>query len=201
MMQKPIYSKRKRIKLGDIFELPTGKGFAYGQYIYNYNRPPEWGALVRIFEPLFKRRPDNAELLAEESERFLIFFPVGTYVWRGIAGVVAHAVVPLRYASMPTLRSKLKYGDGLGFFGPVIEWRFWNGKNLYDRRSDDLTENEKRTSLKQLADDVGVVNLIESDWRPELCIYDSCGGVQKRLQALEKMRRQAQGKVANQKGA
>jgi hypothetical protein len=37
-----------RLKLGDIVEIKTAKGFAYAQYVNFHDRPPRYGTLMRI---------------------------------------------------------------------------------------------------------------------------------------------------------
>ena len=64
-----------KIKLGDIFEIATTKGKAYLHYIYNDKTV---GDLVRVLPGLYAERPMAIEKLANEKERFVVFFPVST---------------------------------------------------------------------------------------------------------------------------
>lgn len=57
--RKPTAKKEslKRPKFGDIFEIPTKKGLAYGQYTHFHEE--NYGELVRVFDKLFRKRADR----------------------------------------------------------------------------------------------------------------------------------------------
>ena len=42
----------KRVKIGDIIEIETKRGFAYAQYVM---KVPEWGALLRVLAGFYPR--------------------------------------------------------------------------------------------------------------------------------------------------
>lgn len=156
---------RRRVKLGDIFEIPTKKGIAYAQYIGKHLAPPRYGALIRVFEPLYQKQLVDPAIVTDSPERFLTFFPLGAVVYRGIFQVVGNAPVPEKYSRIPLLRAPLRYIGGLT--GRVRTWIFWDGQDRFTRESTDLTADERRTSLKQCITDVVLVEHIENDWRPE----------------------------------
>jgi len=44
----------RRVKIGDIIEIPTSKGLAYAQYTHNHKQRPHFGALIRVLDGLFE---------------------------------------------------------------------------------------------------------------------------------------------------
>ena len=61
------------IKLGDIFEIKTTKGYAYLHFIY---KDKETGDLVRVLHGLHSKRPIDFNDLASHQEQFMVFFPL-----------------------------------------------------------------------------------------------------------------------------
>lgn len=159
---------RRRVRLGDVFAIPTKAGVAYAQYIYAHREPPRYGALIRVFEPIFESPLEDLLVVVGCPERFLTFFPLGAAVNRGIFQIVGNAPIPSKYAALPMFRAASRF-DG-GFQGKVLTWSFWDGQSRYTRETSELTESEKRMSIKQCVTDVALIDMIEKNWRPELCI-------------------------------
>ena len=76
----------KRVRIGDVVEIPTKRGFAYGQYALHHQ---QMGALLRVLPGFFSERPNDFTGLVTQSPRFVTFFPLGAAVHRGIFEVVA----------------------------------------------------------------------------------------------------------------
>ena len=66
----------KKIKLGDIFKIDTLKGKAYLHYVYKEARIGR--TLLRVIQGLYIDRPDNLEEIANQKERYLLFFSLKT---------------------------------------------------------------------------------------------------------------------------
>jgi hypothetical protein len=60
-------------KIGDIVEIKTARGLAYAQYI---NKHKMYGALLRLLNGLYERRPSDLGSLASSETRFVTFFPL-----------------------------------------------------------------------------------------------------------------------------
>ena len=69
-------AKRKRPQLGDVIEIKIPKGFAYAQYTHKHEKPPRYGALIRVLPGLFQSRPSEFTSLVRQPERFFVFFPL-----------------------------------------------------------------------------------------------------------------------------
>src|SRR5713101_3185521 len=61
----------KRIKIGDVVEVPTSKGLAYAQVTHIHNEEhSSYGPLVRIVPGFFTKRPERFDAVrAQEHER------------------------------------------------------------------------------------------------------------------------------------
>lgn len=81
----------KRIRIGDVVEIPTAKGLSYAQMT---NKDKKWGALIRVLKGAFEARPQE-EVLAEISQSetvFVTFFPLQAAVSRGVFEIVGNGV-------------------------------------------------------------------------------------------------------------
>src|SRR5260370_663958 len=77
----------KNVRIGDVIEIPTGRGLAYAQYCLRKER---WGALLRILPGFHQTRPSDLSQVVAQKERFVIFFPLQAAVNRKIFEVVAN---------------------------------------------------------------------------------------------------------------
>jgi hypothetical protein len=148
----------KRVKEGDIIEIPTAKGLAYAQYALK-NR--EWGALLRVLPGFHQTRPADFAPLVAQPERFVTFFPLQAAVSRKIFAVVAHADVPARAQVFPLFRAA-------GFIdrdGKVQDWWLWDGEREW--RVGQLTDELRRLPLRSIFNDTLLITRIEEGWTPE----------------------------------
>ena len=148
----------RRIKVGDIVEISTNKGFAYAQYVLKKER---WGALIRILPGLFDERPgDLCELAAKES-RFVTFFPLQQAVNKDIFQVVANCEVPESAKEFPVFRA----AGHVDRQGRVANWYIWNGEQSW--QVDHLTEEQLRLPIRSVWNDTLLIERIEQGWTPE----------------------------------
>lgn len=63
----------RKIKIGDIFEVPTEKGLAYLHYVY---MDASAGHLLRVLPGLFNETPANLEELVAAKESYWIHYPL-----------------------------------------------------------------------------------------------------------------------------
>lgn len=82
---------RRRIRIGDIVEIATPKGFAYAQYTHEH---PQYGSLIRVLPGLHAERRPDLSRLAQGRHLWVVFFPVRVGVRRGMIELAAHADVP-----------------------------------------------------------------------------------------------------------
>jgi hypothetical protein len=76
----------KKIKLGDIFEITTPKGYAYLHYVCDDVKIGR--TLLKVLQGLYLERPNNLEELANQKEKYLLFFPLKEAYKRGLIELV-----------------------------------------------------------------------------------------------------------------
>jgi hypothetical protein len=157
-------TKRKfnRAILGDIAEIPLKQGFAYIQYVYNYKKPPNWGALVRVFPGIYSSRLHDFKKLNQMEERFVAFFPIRTAVHRNLMSVVAHEMIPPKFATLPLFKGA---GARDTKTGNVRIWWLWDGDKSW--RVGKLTRAQKRLPIHEIINFPLLVERIETNWSPE----------------------------------
>src|SRR4051812_30664094 len=94
-----------RLKLGDIVEIKSSQGYLYVQYINDHQRPPHFGAVVRILPGVSRRPRAITELAAVEDSLWCCFWPVKWAVKAGEAKLVGNALIPQQWRKMPTFKS------------------------------------------------------------------------------------------------
>jgi len=148
----------KRIKIGDIIEVPTPRGVAYAQYI---NKHKTYGALLRVFSQLHDDRPSDVSQPLDGDVQFICFFPLQAAINQEIVSVVGHDVVPPEASDFPTFRS----GVLDPATGKVAVWWFWDGEKEW--RVGTLTNNQRSMPIRGVWNDTLLVDRIVSGWRPE----------------------------------
>lgn len=156
-----------RAKIGDVIEIKTEKGLAYAQYTHNHTAPPRYGQLIRVFDGLHEKQPDNLNVLVRGSILFLTFFPLHSALSRSIFRVVGNVAVPQDAQSFPIFRMK-------GLVDPVtkkaLRWALWDGESekMLERP---LTDAEKSLPILGVVNDTMLVDRIVSGWRSEYDIH------------------------------
>jgi hypothetical protein len=146
-----------RIKFGDIFEIATPKGLAYGQYLLRHK---EYGALVRMFSGFHERRPDElGETIGDVQ--FTIFFPLQAAVNKDIVTIVGNAPIPPEASTMPIFRS----GSVHPATGKVEVWWFWDGEKEW--RVGTITPEQRKMPIRGVCNDTYLIDRLVEGWRPE----------------------------------
>ena len=153
--------QRRRPKVGDVIEIETPKGLAYAQYTYKHDRPPRYGALLRVLPGLFQRRPTDFSELVNQPEQFVVFFPLGAAVWRGIVTIVANEEIPGWARRLPFFRVR----GGIDQSGRVLNWGLWDGERDY-RIEGELTPEQRNLPILEVITDVILINRIVEGWSP-----------------------------------
>jgi hypothetical protein len=99
----------KRIKLGDVFEVQTSKGYGYFQCIYSSQN---MGECVRAFEEIYPGRINDLETLAAKPHMFITFVPLKYMLREKLAVYVLNAPIPANAQKLPLFRSGLPDADG-----------------------------------------------------------------------------------------
>jgi len=147
-----------KVRLGDIIEFRTGKGFAYALYTH---RHPRYGALLRVFDQLFPTRPVDLQSLLGHPVRFATFFPLQAATDKGIVGIVKNVPVPDHLKVFPLFRA--------GAVDPgtkkVSRWWLWDGEQEW--QVGDLTPDQRKLPIRGVLNDTLLIKRIEEEWRPE----------------------------------
>ena len=151
----------KNPQFGDIIEIPTARGLAYALYTHRHEKPPKFGALLRVFETLYPSRPTSFQDVVSDKVRFSTFFPLGAALRQCIFEVVGNVPVPEELQPFPVFRN--------GIPNPktkrVEVWWLWNGER--ETRVGELTPEQKHFPLLEVWNDTMLIERIEQDWRPE----------------------------------
>jgi len=147
----------KAPKIGDVIEVRTSRGLAYIQYVFRHTSPPVYGELVRVLPGIYESEPDLHEL-AQQKERFFVFYPVVAACRRGLARVVGKEDVSgFRFPLMrqPGFRDK---------DGKVLDWYLWDGEQTSPL--EELTEEMKQLSIAAIWNHELLIERIDEGWSP-----------------------------------
>jgi hypothetical protein len=147
----------KRIRIGDIVEIPTAKGLSYAQFSHNHVR---YGALIRVLQGFYTERPSNFSRFVGEPESFCTFFPLQAAVSRGIFNILCNCAVPDFAKLFPIFRT--------GVEDPVTRkvknWWLWDGEKEWN--VGDITTEQRKLPLRGIWNDTLLIERIESGWTP-----------------------------------
>ena len=152
-----VFKMRKKIKFGDILEIPTKLGLSYSQF-YQYHA--NFGALLRVLPGFFVNRPNDYSDLAKSKEVFSTFFPVQTAVNRELVQVAGHAEVPPHAKQFPLFRRGFRNPAT----GKVELWRLWDGNKEW--RIGSLTDEQLDFPILEIPSFPVLVDWLESGWTP-----------------------------------
>lgn len=150
----------KRVKIGDIVEIPTKKGLSYAQFTHKH---VQYGALLRIFGEHHASRPIKFDAIVRSRPAFMIFFPLGAAVNRGILSVAANVAVPPHAQPFPTFRCA---GLQDPVTGKVDAWWLWDGEKEW--RVGELTKEQRSLSIRGVCNDTLLIERIDAGWTPEM---------------------------------
>lgn len=140
----------KRPRIGDIVEIPVDAQLAYCQYTHKHSR---YGALIRVFDGIYDRRPEDIPALAEGIVAFSTFFPLGSACNRDIVQVVENVSIANANAEFPTFKARAVWPNKV--FGP---WYLWDGEREW--RKDKLSKSELAFPNRGIVNDTMLVNWI-----------------------------------------
>lgn len=92
-----------KIQPGDIFQLKTTKGFAYIQYVREYDKPPYYGHLIRLLDGVYENIPDLQQI-TNKKEQFYIFIPLKFRQQQSFLESVGNYSIPRDFKIFPDFR-------------------------------------------------------------------------------------------------
>ena len=144
----------KRIKIGDIVEIITPKGFAYAQYTHKH---PMYGALIRIIKGIYKEKPENLLDLLSNKFQFTTFFPLGVAVNQKLVTIVGNFPLPDKAKDFPVFKAGVQNKNGV-----VETWWLWDGEKEW--KIGDLTDEQKDYPLRGVINDTLLIERICNKW-------------------------------------
>lgn len=147
----------KRIKIGDLVEIPTKRGFAYAQFTHLTEK---YGALLRVYAGFYSSPPEDYCKFATRREIFVLFFPLQAAVNRDIVRVIGNCAISERAKEFPTFRSGMVDMKTQ----KVNNWWLWDGTKSW--RVGELTPDQYEYPVEGIWNDTILIERLESGWRP-----------------------------------
>jgi hypothetical protein len=148
----------KKIKIGDVFELRTGKGLAYAQCTHHHD---EYEHLVRVLPGFFTKRPRGFQELVGQPTRFCTFVALQTAVNKKAIEIVANEAVPPEAQTLPRFRN----GVPNKTTNKVDTWWLWDGERQW--LVGILSEEQRRLPILGTVTEERLIEQIVSGWTPE----------------------------------
>ncbi len=148
----------EKLKIGDIIEIKTAKGFAYAQYTHKHKT---YGALIRVFDEIYNKRPQFDKNFISQEIRFSTFFPLQVAIKKGIFEIVKNETIRQELITFPVFRA--------GAIDPatkkVSNWWLWDGEEEWEVGK--LSQDQLNLPIRGVWNDTLLIKRLESDWRPE----------------------------------
>lgn len=147
-----------RVKIGDIIEIETSRGFFYAQYTH---KDPVHGALIQVTREPFPDRETCVEKICIADVGIITFFPLSVAIHRKIFRVVANAEVPKNRAQFPVFRIRGHIDKN----GKVKQWKLWAGDDSWPQCwLTELTEEQRTLPVRGIWNDTLLVDRLEAGW-------------------------------------
>jgi len=147
-----------KAQVGDIVEFETPKGFAYAQFSNVHER---FGELLRVLPGIYQTRREEFADLAQQNERFYVFYPLKAMIKEGLVKVVAHSDVPVQAKPFPLFKAA-GWRDPQS--GRVQDWWLWDGHREW--RVGSLTEDLAALPIRAITGHDLLVRRIADGWHP-----------------------------------
>jgi hypothetical protein len=153
----------RRIRVGDVIEIITSRGFAYGHitHIHKTERA-SFGPLVRALPGFFDNRPSQFDGLVRESPVSMMFCALNRAMRDGICEVAGSVPVPEESQEFPLFRNTQDYG-----VRPSTDpkrWWFWDGEKSWFVGK--LKPEQRRMPIEEIVDGELLRERVETGWSP-----------------------------------
>lgn len=147
-----------KLTIGDVIEIPIKGGYSYAQYTHKHKL---FGALLQVRLEVFPTRPEDVIRVLQCEPAFCCFFPLDSAVKHGDVTVIGNFPIPAGQREFPVFRA--------GVVDPATQrvqvWWLWDGEKEW--RVGNLTDDQRRLSIRGVWNDTLLIERIESGWRPE----------------------------------
>ena len=152
----------KRVRIGDVVEIPTSKGLAYAQVTHIHSEAhSSYGPLLRIAPGFFLKRPERLDKLVRKESTVVMFCALQSAIKKGICEIVSNVSVPEQANRFPLFRAS---NDSPGA-NTTKNWWFWDGHRTWPVGR--ITAGQRRMPLREIVDGVLLRERIEAGWSPE----------------------------------
>ena len=114
---------KRKIEIGDVFEIETVIGKAYLQYIY---KDDTLGELIRILPGVYNDIPEYFNELIKSEEEYMIFFPLAAAFKKKIVRYVSS--YPNNKFAIPEFMRSDHYIQGKFIGWHIVDINTWNRK-------------------------------------------------------------------------
>lgn len=149
----------RRLKVGDLLEIPTAKGRWYAQVTH---RHATYGTLLRVLPGPHEAPLSKADLgaLAGAKEEFVAFVPADSGVSWGLFRHVGHAAVPDHARPFPLFKAGVPLPGQIR----VDSWRLWDGENELPVGA--LNQQQLSLPIREIVSPRLLILHLESGWTP-----------------------------------
>ena len=144
-----------KITPGDIFKIPTKKGFGFLQFIEKSNNGLHY---VRVLDHLSMDGIIIQDAV-DKLERWSIEFPLSVANHRKIVEFIGSFEIPKKYKVAKLARTKHSVR------GEFLGWHIVNRKTLKRKLKKKLSKKEKKLSPHGIFNDTLIIEYLENDWK------------------------------------
>lgn len=152
----------KRIKIGDILEIKTSKGYAYMQY--THKDIGTMGSLVRVFNGIYDKQLEELDILKDKDVQFITFFPLQFALNKGIVNYLGNMELRDEFRVFPIFKSML--GQDLKT-NKAKSWNIWEDGKVVNIIYSPLSKEEKMIPNYGVINDTMLIYKIETNFTEE----------------------------------
>lgn len=148
---------KRKIELGDVFELETKKGMkAYFQCV-KIPEDARYLELIKIFYDLYPQRPEEIDTIVN-CAFFFNEFPLQAALRRKIVEKIGNHPLPEGFEPPRYFRTENTFGEG---------WQIVDAETYQRQTVIELSEDQKKLSPWGSMNDTLIIELLERGWRLE----------------------------------
>lgn len=147
---------KRKIVLGDVFEIETSKGKGYLQCVKLPEKTSEVEK-IKVFSDLFKKRP-RIEDIINSKKFYYIDFPLIAAYKKGIVAFVENVPLPLDFSCPQYYRTEDIFGNGW----QIVDAETWERKSV-----EILDSEQKKLSPWGVWNDTLLIENLENNWSLE----------------------------------
>jgi hypothetical protein len=145
---------RKKIDLGDIFELKTDKGYIYLQCVFIPEDKRQEVELIRIYFDVHKTQTTNLSL-TQQSAYFYLSFTLQAAYNKKIVEKVGNATLEPYYKPPRYFRTENVFGEG---------WQIVDSVTMKRQSYKELTDEQKKLSPWGVWNDTMIIERLDVGW-------------------------------------